>query len=398
MMKFKRITTIVYDSFGIGQDETASKFNDIGANTYLHIKENSKNMNIPTLKKLGLDCLLEDSSDCIHTMNSYISKGHEKSNAKESMSGHWEMMGVVTDVPFPTFTETGFPKDLISELEKAWGKKIIGNKAASGTDIIAEFGMEELESKGEKVIVYTSNDPVLQICGNEDIIPLEELYSMSKKAREICDSRPEWKVGRIIARPYVGNSVETFKRTSNRHDYAVPPTGKTYLDELKNSGIKVQGVGKIGDLFSMVGINDNISTSSNMDGIKKTLELIKKPISEKEFIFVNLVEFDSSWGHRRDLKGYSNGLTEVDPYLNKILEASTEDDLIIVTADHGNDPSYRGTDHTRELVPILIYSKAFKSKGMIPDRTSFSDIGATIVDNFGVKTNIKGKSFLKELN
>jgi len=396
MKNFKRVNLIVYDSFGIGQDPTAKDYDDVGANTYLSIKKNKEDIKIPTLEKLGLNCLLpETSNNC--EVNNYIAKAHEKSNAKESMAGHWEMMGIIVDKPFPTFTENGFPKELIDELEKAFGRKIIGNKAASGTDILNEFGEREIKTKGKEVIVYTSNDPVLQICGNEDVIGLDELYRMCKKAREICSSKPEWNVGRIIARPYIGKSKNKFERTSNRHDYAVPPISKTYLNYLQDSGVYVQGIGKIGDLFSMQGIDNNISTTSNLDGIRKHLELIKKPVDKKTFIFTNLVDFDAKWGHRRDIDGYTKGLEEVDPILKDILDNSTKDDLIIVTADHGNDPSFKGTDHTRELVPVLIYSKAFKKKGILEDFLSFGDIGATISNNYKIKPLPQNKSHLKDL-
>lgn len=315
----------------------------------------------------------------------------EKSNGKDTMTGHWEMMGIETKTPFQTFTEHGFPKELIEELEKRTGRKVIGNKSASGTEIIEELGEEEIATGN--MIVYTSADSVLQICGNEETFDLQELYRCCEIARELT-LKEEWKVGRVIARPYVGKKKGEFERTSNRHDYALKPTGKTVLNALKDNGYEVISVGKIVDIFDGEGITEAHKSKSSVHGMEQTIELADKDFTG--LCFVNLVDFDAKWGHRRNPQGYREELERFDEKLEALLERLQEDDLLIITADHGNDPTYTGTDHTREKVPFLAYAKSMKGSGRLEEQETFAVIGSTIAENFGVPQpeNTIGKSLL----
>ena len=395
MKKYKRIFTIVVDSLGIGAMEDSYKFGDIAVDTLGHISESVENFNIPNLQKLGLANLHPMKNvNSIEKPLGYYMEMEETSVGKDTMTGHWEMMGLNIDKPFQTFTDTGFPKELIEELEKRTGHKVIGNKSASGTEILDELAEEEIRTGN--MIVYTSADSVLQICGNEETFGLDELYRCCEIARELT-LKDEWKVGRIIARPYVGKKKGEFKRTSNRHDYALKPYGRTALNALKDNGFDVISVGKINDIFDTEGITEAHKSKSSVHGMEQTIE-----IAEKDFIglcFVNLVDFDALWGHRRDPIGYANELEKFDKNLGVLLEKLREDDLLIITADHGNDPTYTGTDHTREKVPFIAYSPSMKNSGELESVSTFAVIGATIADNFDVKMpeNTIGTSVLNKL-
>ena len=383
---FKRIILIVLDSAGVGEAKDAKKYDDVGTNTIKHAIE-SANVELPNLKKLGLYNLLYDNHNDVM---GYYTKANEVSNGKDTLTGHLEMMGVITEQPFKTFLNTGFPKELIDELEKRTGRKVIGNIAASGTEIIKDLGEEHM--KTGYPIVYTSADSVLQIAAHEDVVPLDELYKICEIAREIT-LKPEWKVGRIIARPFIGE-VGNFTRTPNRHDYALDPAYDTVLNYLNNANLDVISIGKICDIFNYSGINKYTRTTDNYDGIIKIEEEMKN--SFNGLLFANLNDFDSKYGHRRNPIGYANALKEFDDNLPNIIDLLRFDDLMIITADHGNDPTYKGTDHTREHTPILVYSKKFKNNGYINELNSFSDIGATIADNFNVKSP-HGESFLNKI-
>ena len=387
-MKFNRIFLIVLDSLGIGEAIDSKKFNDEGANTLGHIIENS-NIDYPNLEKMGLLNLVYKSN--IEKTDSYYTKAHPKANGKDTLTGHLEIMGIRTLIPFKTFTNDGFPKELIEELEKRTGRKVIGNCNASGTEIIERLGKEQMETGS--LIVYTSADSVLQIAAHEEIIPLEELYKICEIARELT-LKEEWKVGRIIARPYIGTPGK-FIRTSNRHDYALDPVSDTVLDNLKNNNYDVISIGKIADIFNNCGITKSIKTKDNLDGILKIIDVIEEDFNG--LCFANLNDFDSKYGHRRDIKGYAEAIKEFDKLLPQIKKLLHNDDLLIITADHGNDPSYRGTDHTRENIPVLIYSKSFKDQKHLKELDCFSDIGATIADNFKIEMPETGKSFLGKL-
>ncbi|WP_177161613.1 phosphopentomutase [uncultured Fusobacterium sp.] len=395
MKKYKRIFTIVVDSLGIGAMEDSYKFGDIAVDTLGHISESVENFNIPNLQKLGLANLHPMKNvNSIEKPLGYYMEMEETSVGKDTMTGHWEMMGLNIDKPFQTFTDTGFPKELIEELEKRTGHKVIGNKSASGTEILDELAEEEIRTGN--MIVYTSADSVLQICGNEETFGLEELYRCCEIARELT-LKDEWKVGRIIARPYVGKKKGEFKRTSNRHDYALKPYGRTALNALKDNGFDVISVGKINDIFDTEGITEAHKSKSSVHGMEQTIE-----IAEKDFTglcYVNLVDFDALWGHRRDPIGYANELEKFDKNLGVLLEKLREDDLLIITADHGNDPTYTGTDHTREKVPFIAYSPSMKNSGELESVSTFAVIGATIADNFDVKMpeNTIGTSVLNKL-
>ena len=395
MKKYKRIFTIVVDSLGIGAMEDSYKFGDIAVDTLGHISESVENFNIPNLQKLGLANLHPMKNvNSIEKPLGYYMEMEETSVGKDTMTGHWEMMGLNIDKPFQTFTDTGFPKELIEELEKRTGHKVIGNKSASGTEILDELAEEEIRTGN--MIVYTSADSVLQICGNEETFGLDELYRCCEIARELT-LKDEWKVGRIIARPYVGKKKGEFKRTSNRHDYALKPYGRTALNALKDSGFDVISIGKINDIFDTEGITEAHKSKSSVHGMEQTIE-----IAEKDFTglcFVNLVDFDALWGHRRDPIGYANELEKFDKNLGVLLEKLREDDLLIITADHGNDPTYTGTDHTRERVPFIAYSPSMKGHGQLDRASTFAVIGATIADNFDVKMpeNTIGTSILGKL-
>lgn len=382
MKKFKRIFMIVCDSLGVGASKDAHLFHDEGANTFRHISESCGGLNIPTLNSLGvhdIDPMIIGTSKVNH-LHSYCSKFSEESNGKDTMTGHWEMMGVLTTKPFKTFTDTGFPQSLIDELEAKTGYKFIGNYAASGTQIIADLGPRCLSTK--EMILYTSADSVLQICANEEITPIEELYRVCAIAREIC-LKEEYKVGRVIARPYIGTTKETFKRTPRRHDYALSPSSYTYMETLKDNGYDVICVGKIGDIFNGVGVSESYKTTSNKNGMAITTNLLDKDFTG--LCFVNLVEFDSEYGHRRNPIGYGKCIEEFDSDLKIFIDKMHDDDLLIITADHGNDPTFVGSDHTREQIPVIIYSKSITKGRYIKEHQSFADLGYSIVHNFNLE-------------
>lgn len=393
--KYRRIFTIVVDSCGIGGAKDAERFGDAGTDTLGHIAETVGNLSIPNMQKLGIANLKElKNIALVEKPMGYFTRLSEASNGKDTMTGHWEMMGLHITKPFLTFTEHGFPKELIDELEKRTGHKVIGNKSASGTEILEELGEEEIATG--HMIVYTSADSVLQICGNEETFGLKELYRCCEIAREIT-MKDEWKVGRVIARPYVGKKKGEFVRTSNRHDYALKPYGRTALNALKDAGYDVISVGKIRDIFDGEGITESNKSRSSVHGMEQTIE-----IAERDFTglcFVNLVDFDALWGHRRNVKGYAEELERFDVKLGELLKVLREDDLLIITADHGNDPTYKGTDHTREQVMFVAYSPSMKGSGKLEDQDTFAVIGATIADNFGVQMpeGTIGTSLLAEL-
>ena len=380
MKEYKRVFVIVIDSLGIGAMPDGEKFGDVGVNTLGHISESVENFRIPTLQKLGMANLTPlRQVPAVENPLGYQAALRERSNGKDTMTGHWEIMGIETKKPFKTFTEHGFPKELIEELEKRTGHKVIGNKSASGTEIIDELGEEEIAT-GHR-IVYTSADSVLQICGNEETFGLEELYRCCEIARELT-MKEEWRVGRVIARPYVGRKKGEFERTSNRHDYALKPPMKTALDVLKDHGLDVISVGKIKDIFDGEGITEAYKSKSSVHGMEQAIDIAKKDFHG--LCFVNLVDFDAKWGHRRNPEGYAKELEMFDEKLEILLENLKDDDLLIITADHGNDPTYTGTDHTREKVPFLAYSKSMEGNGRLPEQDTFAVIGATIVENFGL--------------
>lgn len=376
MEKYRRIFVIVLDSLGIGAMPDAEDYGDKGVNTLGHIWEYKKDLKIPNLRKLGIGNLLGRSDDFVGCHM----KLKEKSRGKDTMTGHWEMMGLEIKEPFQTFTETGFPQELIDELEEKCGKKFVGNKAASGTEILDEYGEHEIET-GD-MILYTSADSVLQICGHEKYTGLDVLYDCCKKAREIT-MRPDWKVARVIARPYVGEKKGEFKRTANRHDYAVKPFKNTMLNLMKNRGYDVISIGKIVDIFAEEGITESHRSQSSVHGMEQTIELADT--SFHGLCFTNLVDFDALWGHRRDPEGYAKELEMFDENLGILLERLREDDLLMITADHGNDPTYTGTDHTREMVPLLCYSPSMKNRRELSVQDTFGVIGATIGENYDIQ-------------
>ena len=381
MGKFSRIFVVVMDSLGIGPMPDSPAFGDVDVNTLGHISAAVDSLNIPNLQKLGLANLCDlKQVPPVEKPLAYYTKLREMSNGKDTMTGHWEMMGLHITTPFRTFTETGFPPELIAELEKRTGRKVIGNKSASGTEILDELAEEEIATG--HMIVYTSADSVLQICGNEETFGLEELYRCCEIAREIT-MRDEWKVGRVIARPYVGRKKGEFVRTSNRHDYALKPYGQTALNALENGGLDVISIGKIKDIFDGEGITRALKSKSSVHGMEQTIETAREDF--KGLCFVNLVDFDALWGHRRDPEGYAREIEKFDVKLGILLDLLKNDDLLIITADHGNDPTYTGTDHTREKVPFLAYCPAMTGSGELPEQETFAVIGATVADNFSVK-------------
>ena len=380
MEMYKRIFVIVLDSLGIGAMPDAARFADEGADTFGHILEKTKTLNIPNLRRLGfLNLKCGGDMKGVESPEGRFMRMREASNGKDTMTGHWEMMGIKTEKPFRTFTEHGFPAELIKELEKQCGKKVIGNKSASGTEIIEELGEEEIRTRS--MIVYTSADSVMQICGNEETFDLEELYRCCETARRIT-MKDEWRVGRVIARPYIGMKKGEFKRTSNRRDYALKPPAPTVLNALKDAGNDVIGVGKIHDIFCGEGITKTYHSESSVHGMEQTIDVCKEEFTG--LCFVNLVDFDALWGHRRNVEGYGKEIEKFDEKLGVLLECLSQDDLLILTADHGNDPTYKGTDHTREYVPFLAYSKRMQAGGPLPEAETFAVIGATVAENFGV--------------
>lgn len=386
---FKRVHLVVLDSVGIGEAPDAREFNDEGANTLGHIAE-AVELSVPNMQRFGLGNIAPIKGiNPVEQTEAYYTKLEEQSVGKDTMTGHWEISGLHIDTPFRVFPE-GFPEELIEKIENKTGRKIVANKPASGTEIIDEFG--EHQMKTGDLIIYTSADPVLQIAAHEEIIPLEELYEICEYVREITKDDP-YMIGRIIARPYVG-TPGNFQRTSNRHDYALSPFDKTMLDYLKEASFDVIGIGKINDIFNGQGLTQHVRTESNMDGVDKLISTLKEDF--EGLSFTNLVDFDALYGHRRDPEGYRDALEDFDARIPEIIDNLQEDDLLILTADHGNDPTYPGTDHTREYVPLLAYSKKFINPKKL-DEGYFSDISATILENFQVKGKTFGKSFLGQL-
>jgi phosphopentomutase len=393
MKKFKRIFVIVTDSMGIGEMPDSAKYHDEGANTFGHIAEKSDHLITPTLEKIGIGNICANSKvPAVEKPMGLVMRMREASVGKDTLTGHFEMMGLKVTKPFPSFTETGFPKDLIDKIEAYSHRKVIGNCSASGTEILKQLGEEQC--RDDSLIVYTSADSVLQIAANEDVIPLKELYDICSYVRKITIDNPNWMVGRIIARPYVGTTKENFKRTTNRHDYALAPFDKTVLDFLVEKEIHTIGVGKIHDIFDGQGIEEFYRTTSNHNGMEITTSLLDK--SFEGFVFTNLVDFDALYGHRRDVLGYRNAIEEFDQDLANFISKMQEDDLVMIASDHGNDPIHAGTDHTREYVPLMIYHKNIKG-GVLEDRDTFATIGATIADNFSCQMPTIGKSILKEV-
>ena len=395
-MKYKRIFTIVIDSFGVGAMYNAKEYGDEGTNTFAHIDENMDPFIIPNLMKLGLGQIQKPVHAIINENPiGYYGKMNELSVGKDTMTGHWEMMGLHITEPFITFTENGFPEELIHELEKQTGHIVIGNKAASGTEILNELAAQEIQSNAKKMIVYTSADSVLQICGNEEIMGLDELYRCCQIARDIT-MKPEWKVGRVIARPYIERDGQ-YIRTSHRHDYALSPFNKTVLDLLKENQKDVIAIGKIEDIFNGNGITQSYHSNSSIHGMEQTLEVMKKDFTG--LCFVNLVDFDAKWGHRRNPVGYGKELETFDCKLELVLNELKEDDLLIICADHGNDPTHTGSDHTKEMVPLMMYSPSMKESSPLEIQDSFGTIGMTILENFEIpKLSFHiGHSILKNL-
>ncbi|MED4204283.1 phosphopentomutase [Neobacillus mesonae] len=388
---YKRIFIIVMDSVGIGEAPDADKFGDKGADTLGHIAEKMNGLHMPNMGKLGLSNIrqLKGIDKAVQPL-AFYTRMMEASNGKDTMTGHWEIMGLNIKTPFQVFPE-GFPDELLSELEKRTGRKVIGNKPASGTAIIEELGEEHMKTGA--MIVYTSADSVLQIAAHEDIIPLDELYRICKIARELTLDE-KYMVGRVIARPFVGEPGN-FKRTPNRHDYALKPFDRTVMSELKDAGFDVIAIGKISDIYDGEGVTNALRTVSNMDGMDKLVETLEMDFTGISFL--NLVDFDALYGHRRDPLGYGKALEEYDARLPEVFAKMKEDDLLIITADHGNDPIAPGTDHTREYVPLLVYSTGMTGGKELPLRQTFADIGATVAENFQVKMPHYGKSFLNEL-
>lgn len=388
---YKRIFLVVMDSVGIGEAPDAEKFGDKGSHTLGHIAERMNGLNMPNMGMLGLSNIEEIKGiEPAQKPMAFYTKMEEASNGKDTMTGHWEIMGLNIQTPFRVFPD-GFPDELLSELETRTGRKIIGNKPASGTEILDELGEEHMKTGA--LIVYTSADSVLQIAAHEEIVPIEEQYKICKIARELTLDE-KYMVGRVIARPFLGEPGN-FKRTPNRHDYALKPFGRTVMNELKDAGLDVLSIGKIADIYDGEGVTESLRTVSNMDGMDKLLQTLEQDFTGLSFL--NLVDFDALFGHRRDPEGYGKALEEYDARLTEVFSKLTEDDLLIITADHGNDPVHYGTDHTREYVPLLAYSKGMAEGKELPIRNTFADIGATIAENFEVKMPEHGTSFLNEL-
>lgn len=392
-MKYKRIFTIVMDSVGCGEMPDAEHYGDRGADTIGHIAKTVGGLTMPAMEKLGYGNMhsilgVEPQRD----PQGYYTKMLEASVGKDTMTGHWEMMGLYIDKPFQTFTDTGFPQELIDELEKRTGYKIVGNKSASGTEILDELGEHHMKTKD--MIVYTSADSVLQIAAHEEVFGLEELYRCCEIARELT-MKDEWKVGRVIARPFIGEGKGHFTRTSNRHDLALKPFGRTVLNELKDKGFDVISVGKIKDIFDGEGITEAYKSTSSHHGMEQTIELTQKDFTG--LCFVNLVDFDAKWGHRRNPQGYAQELEDYDQLLTTFLGQLREEDLVIITADHGNDPCHTGTDHTREMVPLILYSPSHQGSGLLPLANTFANLGATVAENFEVSMPEYGESYLSYL-
>ncbi len=386
-----RVIWMIIDSVGIGEMPDSKDFGDIGVNTLGNIVKFYKDIKIPNLINLGIANIDKiDFLDSIENPIGCFGRCLEVSNGKDTTTGHWEMTGVLVKKPFKTF-ENGFPKDIIEEFERRTNRKVVGNKPASGTEILDEYG--EHQMKTGDVIVYTSADSVFQIAAHEEVIPLDELYKMCEIARKIMIG--DNAVARVIARPYIGKKKGEFERTSNRRDYSLNPFEKTVLDYIKESNLDVIAVGKIEDIFNGQGITEAIHTKDNMDGVDQTINYIKK--ENKGLIFTNLVDFDSKYGHRRDVLGYKNALEEFDKRIPEIIDAMKEDDILIINSDHGNDPTYKGTDHTRESIPVLVYGKNIKNGVNLGIRKSFADIGKTVSDILNIDKLENGISFKDEI-
>ncbi|KEK16998.1 phosphopentomutase [Limosilactobacillus reuteri] len=395
-MSYKRVFVIVMDSVGTGAAHDAAKFDDVGSDTLGHVGEYYKGaLKLPNLGKLGISNLRDTPIEGVPVADPAIGdygKMEEISAGKDSMDGHWEMMGLPVMKPLSTFPN-GFPQEIVDKLEKFSGRKVIVNKPYSGTEVIHDYG--ERQMKTGELILYTSGDSVMQIAAHEDVIPVEELYKICEYARTLVNG-PEYTVGRIIARPYVGPDKDHFTRTANRHDFSLKPIGETDMDRLRVAGYDVIGVGKINDIFSGEGIDKGYHNESNMDGMDHVDEVMKQDFTG--FCFTNLVDFDAMYGHRRNPKGFGQALMDFDKRLGKVLDEMKPDDLLMVTADHGNDPGFKGTDHTRENVPLLVYSPSMnKPNQSLGLRKTFSDLGATILENFNVEP-VKGTSFYKEIS
>lgn len=389
---YKRVFLVVMDSVGIGEAPDAEKFGDKGADTLGHIAEHMNGLNMPNMAKLGLSNIKEVKGvPKADKPLAFYTKMEEASSGKDTMTGHWEIMGLRIDTPFRVFPE-GFPDELLQELEKRTGRKIIGNIPASGTEILDQLGQEHLDTGA--LIVYTSADSVLQIAAHEGVVPIEELYDICKIARELTLDE-KYMVGRIIARPFIGEAGN-WQRTSNRHDYALKPFERTVMNELKDSGYDVISIGKIADIYDGEGVTQSLRTVSNMDGMDKLVETTSMDFTGISFL--NLVDFDAVFGHRRNPEGYGKALEEYDARLPEVFANMQDQDLLIITADHGNDPTAPGTDHTREYVPLLLYSPQHKEGKQLDIRKTFADIGATIADNFNTRMPKHGKSFLQDLN
>lgn len=391
MQQFKRIFLLILDSVGVGEAPDATDFDDVGADTIGHIADYMDGLKMPSMKQLGLGNIrpIKGIEEVVKPTAHYT-KMEEASVGKDTMTGHWELMGLHIDQPFQTFPN-GFPDELLSDLKEKTGRGILGNKPASGTEIIVELGEEHIET-GD-LIVYTSADSVLQIAAHEDVIPLEELYEICETARELTKNE-KYMVGRVIARPFIGE-LGDFERTSNRKDYALKPFGRTVMNELKAADLDVLALGKITDIFDGEGVTETIQTEDNDDGMAKLIKTLDQDFHGLNFL--NLVDFDAKYGHRRDPEGYGKALERFDQQLPEVLEKLREDDLLIITADHGNDPTHHGTDHTREYVPLIVYHQGITEGKELPIRKSFADVGATIADNFNVKLPEHGESFLTEI-
>ncbi len=389
MKKFNRIITVVLDSVGIGETEDSKDFGDVGVNTLGNISK-EVGLSLPNLERLGLGNISDlETIKKVQNPEAYYTKMQEKANGKDTLAGHWEMMGVTLKKGFDVYVKEGFPDELIKEFEEKTGRKVLANKEANGMKVIKEYYKEHVQTGSW--IVYTSVDSTFQIAAHEDIIPLEELYNACEIARELTK---KYNVARVIARPFIGE-FDNYERTANRHDYALNPPKDTVLNYLKESNIPTIAIGKISDIFNGSGISQSIKTSSNMDGVDKTIDVLKE--DNEGFVFVNLVDFDSKFGHPRDVKGYKEALEEFDQRVPELIENLKEDDLLIITADHGNDPTYKGNDHTREYVPLILYSKSFKEAKGIKTRETFEDLGELVANNFGVKSTENGTSFINEL-
>lgn len=388
---YKRIFLLVLDSVGIGEAPDAAQYGDSGADTVGNIAHAQNGLHMPNMDQLGFSHIKERMGSMkVDKPLGMYTKMIEASAGKDTMTGHWEMMGLHIDQPFRTFPN-GFPAALLAEITRQTGREIIGNIPASGTEIIKQLG--EKHMKTGALIVYTSADSVLQIAAHEDVVPLEELYAICEKVRVITKD-PAYLLGRVIARPFTG-IPGAFTRTANRHDYALKPFGKTVLNTLKDAAYDVISLGKIADIFDNEGITEAIRTVSNTDGMQQLEKMFAKKFTG--LCFLNLVDFDANYGHRRDVEGYASALELFDQQLKAIIPLVQEDDLLILTADHGNDPTHDGTDHTREVVPLIVYSPTLKQRGKLPERQTFADIGASIADNFNIEAPIHGESFLQEL-